>query len=1082
VLERWRLAVLLCLLPLAAAIGADKIMYGPPPAWIKPVTRPVSDGSRPQAPTRMLLHSRQIRFGASTSEVYVESYLLVQTPQGLTGMGSIALPWKPDTDVLTVHKFQVLRGDKVIDILANGQSFEVLRRENNLEYLALDGILTAVIQPNGLEVGDTVNLAFSQRREDRLLNAPEFQIGELDDLTEGRVDLDVSWEKGIPLRWRATDELKGLKETHEGNLVELSWSGTDIGTLEQVKGAPLRFWKERRIDVGFFRTWNEISARLAPLYVKAVTLEPDSPLRVEARRIADSTADPVARLEETLKLAQDRVRYVYLGMNEGNLTPASADLTWTRRFGDCKGKSALIVALLREMKIEADPVAVNTGAGEVVESRLPMVGLFNHVIVRARIGGKAYWLDGAKSSAWRRTDMTTPNYISGLPVMTPGSGLLAMRAEPLTEPLFDDHTRIDASKGIHVPAPFHAELKMRGDYAATFNAQLASLNAGDLDRWQREFWKARYDFVTVKSTKAAYDEKSGVEILEMDGEAVMDWSGESYATDIPRLGTSQEFVRKEGPGLDLPYRIPFPMYSRSSQRIVLPNGGKGFSVGGKKYDQVVAGTHYFREWNIEAGAFTGTATTRTILPEIPAAEAKPAQKFINDIFKDQLEIKLDNYRLTDDDLTAIRAKEYTRAVDLIWRAGVLFSRNDWEGAIKDYTSALALDSERDNYAAMTNLGVSYYWSRKYDDAKREFERALQRKPGDAGALRGLGAVALAKNELDESIVKLTESLGVDPNNEFALTHRAYAWLRKEQPDKALVDSAAAIRQNPSKIELYQFRAGVFAQREEVNLALKEADALSTTNLKDPAAQMAAAYLYHAHGRTKEAVALMDRAIELSPIDIYYFARASVRERNDFAARLADADAALAVSPDSGYVIAAKARIQAESGDHAAAAANYSKALEMKTSAYKQREIRTRRGIEYEKTDQNELAQKDYAAALADDPKASDFNNFCWELALARASLEQALAACERAVALEPKAANYIDSKAFVLFQLGRIADSIASYDAAIAIRPKSAPSLYVRGMARNRKCGCKEGDADITAARRLSPRVDREFEGTGVAP
>ena len=64
-----------------------------------------------------------------------------------------------------------------------------------------------------------------------------------------------------------------------------------------------------------------------------------------------------------LALVQDQVRYVFLGMNEGALVPADAEETWTRRFGDCKGKSALLVALLRALDIDAEPVAVNALAG-----------------------------------------------------------------------------------------------------------------------------------------------------------------------------------------------------------------------------------------------------------------------------------------------------------------------------------------------------------------------------------------------------------------------------------------------------------------------------------------------------------------------------------------------------------------------------------------------------------------------------------------------------------------------------------------------------------------------------------------------
>jgi transglutaminase-like putative cysteine protease len=97
-----------------------------------------------------------------------------------------------------------------------------------------------------------------------------------------------------------------------------------------------------------------------------------------------------------LRLVQDQIRYVFLGMNLGGYTPASAETTWARRFGDCKGKTALLVALLRELGIDAEPALVSTTAGDGLDQRLPTLQLFDHVIVRARIDKTIYWLDGAR--------------------------------------------------------------------------------------------------------------------------------------------------------------------------------------------------------------------------------------------------------------------------------------------------------------------------------------------------------------------------------------------------------------------------------------------------------------------------------------------------------------------------------------------------------------------------------------------------------------------------------------------------------------------------------------------------------------
>ena len=79
-----------------------------------------------------------------------------------------------------------------------------------------------------------------------------------------------------------------------------------------------------------------------------------------------------------------------------------ADETWTRRFGDCKGKTVLLIALLNELGIEAEPVLVSTVLGDGLDQRLPLLNNFDHVIVRAHVGTQWYWLSRTRlrSTAW----------------------------------------------------------------------------------------------------------------------------------------------------------------------------------------------------------------------------------------------------------------------------------------------------------------------------------------------------------------------------------------------------------------------------------------------------------------------------------------------------------------------------------------------------------------------------------------------------------------------------------------------------------------------------------------------------------
>src|SRR5690606_42156041 len=83
-----------------------------------------------------------------------------------------------DKDDLTVHQVEIYRDGEVIDLLASGSEFDVIRREQGLEARLLDGELTATLAIPGLRGGDVLRTAYSGSSHDQALadevQAPQF--------------------------------------------------------------------------------------------------------------------------------------------------------------------------------------------------------------------------------------------------------------------------------------------------------------------------------------------------------------------------------------------------------------------------------------------------------------------------------------------------------------------------------------------------------------------------------------------------------------------------------------------------------------------------------------------------------------------------------------------------------------------------------------------------------------------------------------------------------------------------------------------------------------------------------------------
>ena len=420
------------------AIAADALKFGPAPAWVAPQAIPAAPESAKDRPVALLLHDQQTMLRPGSIITFTELAFKIQKPEGLAA-GNLSVAWNPATDTATVNKLEIHRGDEVIDVLKSGQTFTTLRRESNLESAMLDGVLTANIQPEGLREGDVVVLATTSEHVDPVLKghvetifAPwgEAQIG----LAHAR----LSWPAGVELKIAKTGDLPPAQQTARDGVKSYELVMRNAEPVIAPKGAPVRFKIGRLGEATDFRSWADAAKLMMPLYSTAAVVAPSGPLRDELEKIRKASTDPKVRAEQALRLVQERVRYVALLMGEGGYVPANADSTWSRRFGDCKAKTALLLALLHELGIAADPVMANLGIGDAVAARVPMIAIFNHVFVRAHIAGKDYWLDGTRTGDTTLDAIDTPDYGWVLP-LTENAQLVHLVRGALAVPSFERH-------------------------------------------------------------------------------------------------------------------------------------------------------------------------------------------------------------------------------------------------------------------------------------------------------------------------------------------------------------------------------------------------------------------------------------------------------------------------------------------------------------------------------------------------------------------------------------------------------------------------------------------------------------------
>lgn len=614
--------IALALAPMPATAEDSQVKRGPAPNWAIPSElMPV-----PEDASGLLFVRRQdvvAHLDDQGQAQYLGYRMRLLHPNALQ-LGNISIAWNPASGPPVVHMINVHRDGATIDVLKNA-SFEILRREDQLEAAMLDGVLTAVLRVPDLRVGDELEVGLTTRSNDPTLAKKDSGIlFLLPSPQPGRFRLGLSWDEGQKPHVRMTPDMAAVARTGDRSVDFLF---DNPAALTPPKDAPARYQWQRLVEYSDFADWTAVSRHFAPLFAKAARIPEGSSLKAEARRIAAAHVRPLDRAAAALKLVQQDVRYIYVGLGSGNLTPATADETWQRRYGDCKGKTALLLGLLAELGIEAEAVVVNNqGNDDGFNERLPNPGLFDHILVRARIDGASYWLDGTLPPV--ATPATDPviDYRWVLPLSAGGSALEKRDWRPADRPdeitLYD----IDARAGFDQPARVTNMTVTRGLAGLQQQAQMSMLSADQLlEALRREIvgniWQ------TVDEAKWHYDQKAGASVLTIVGTWDVDWEDDgdgarSLALPGGGFNPPEKRIRPPDQNQDLPF-FNKPEFDCQVATVRLPLTTKAANWTFKSgFDTRIFGRNYYRAFDIRDGSIRMIRGFRVDRREIDAASAR----------------------------------------------------------------------------------------------------------------------------------------------------------------------------------------------------------------------------------------------------------------------------------------------------------------------------------------------------------------------------------------------------------------------------------------------------------------------------
>ena len=199
-----------------------------------------------------------------------------------------------------------------------------------------------------------------------------------------RFEARVTWDEGVtPPDWHSDLPELSCRSPEPRTLI------CEASELPPFEGDPEINYKDRipTLVIAEPVTWAELVRQEQALFETA--LEPDPALDATADRLVRDAPDAEARVAAIHGFVTQQVRYLGLEHGLGGIIPRPTHLTLSRRFGDCKDKTALFVDLARRAGLSAYAVLTSTQRSNLDKLMLPASTYFNHMIACVRLPGAA---------------------------------------------------------------------------------------------------------------------------------------------------------------------------------------------------------------------------------------------------------------------------------------------------------------------------------------------------------------------------------------------------------------------------------------------------------------------------------------------------------------------------------------------------------------------------------------------------------------------------------------------------------------------------------------------------------------------
>lgn len=498
--------------------AAPTIGKGLAPDWIVERTLPPATPehlAQARGGSAYLLTDWQVRGSDHGHTSYYRVAGRVVERSGLEEAGKIEISFDPRFETATLNFVRIVRDGKVIDRTSE-VTFAIVEREDRLDEGIISGQLRAIANLKDVRVGDVVDYAVTHDVRTTLWPGHFFNtLSARYSVPVARRGIRILWPANRPLGFKLRNTAIGLSVRQEGGMQLLDYMDTDPDFEQAEDAVPSWHPQFGSIDFSTMTRWSEVVDWAVPHYAGDEALPADFARKLDA--IGKRWPRAEDRLTEATRLVQDTIRYVGEELGEGSYVPRRPAMVVERGYGDCKDKALLLAVALRRLGIDAVPALVSTRPGYDLPERLPSPLAFDHVVVRATLGGKAQWIDATASYQGGRGAAMVPSSLGyALPIRAGQTALEDMGGAGDRAGLMAVVERFEIDESAPTAMTLKVETRYTGSLADWARARSASRPASEQGRENLKFYQKRFAGLAEAKPLTISDDREANLVIERE--------------------------------------------------------------------------------------------------------------------------------------------------------------------------------------------------------------------------------------------------------------------------------------------------------------------------------------------------------------------------------------------------------------------------------------------------------------------------------------------------------------------------------------------------------------------------------------